>query len=75
MNKMEGSKISKLKKGISLIVLVIALAGMMTAFVTVHGATTFQGYVKDISNNPISGAVLVLADCYFNILASSTTNS
>lgn len=63
-----------LKRIVVFIVLVVTLAGTMTTFVKVQGASTFQGYVKYNSSNPISGASLVLADCYFNILGYASTN-
>lgn len=68
-------KISKLKKGICFVVLVISLAGMMTTFVKVRGATTFSGYVKNNEDNPLSGASVTISDSYFNFLGSTTTNS
>ncbi len=65
----------KLKKGISFIVLVIVLAGMMTTFVKVQGATTFSGYVENNEGNPVSGASVTLSDSYYNFLGFTTTNS
>lgn len=70
-----GLYMKNLKKGVSFIVLVIFLAGTMTTLINVHSATTFQGYVKDSSGNPLSGASLLLADSTYNILGWATTNS
>lgn len=65
----------KMKKGFGFIVLVIIIAGMMTAFVTVQGYSTFQGTVEDGRGNPLSGATVILADCYSYILDWDTTDS
>ncbi|NHK31297.1 MAG: hypothetical protein FK730_08090 [Asgard group archaeon] len=72
---MEDKKLKKMKKGFSFIVLVITIAGMMTAFVTVQGYSTFNGYVKNNEGNPISGVTVILADCYYYILGVDTTDS
>ncbi|NHK30083.1 MAG: carboxypeptidase regulatory-like domain-containing protein [Asgard group archaeon] len=65
----------KMKKGFSFIVLVITIAGMMTALVKVQGYSTFQGTVEDRDGNPLSYATIVLADCYSYILGWDTTDS
>ncbi|NHK30760.1 MAG: carboxypeptidase regulatory-like domain-containing protein [Asgard group archaeon] len=64
-----------MKKGFSFVVLIITLSGMITAFVTVHGYSNFKGTVEDCSGNPLSGATVILADCYSYILAWDTTDS
>ncbi len=40
-----------------------------------RGATNFTGTVESEYSNPLSNTTITLADCYFNILGSTTTNS
>ena len=47
----------------------------MTTFIRVEGSSTFDGTVEDCSDNPISGASVVLSDCYFYLLGADTTDS
>ncbi len=42
---------------------------------SVQGVSTFEGTVEDCSDNPLSSATIMLADCYFNILGIDTTDS
>ena len=65
----------KLQKIIGFTVLVLILAGISTAFVTVHGVTTFFGTVENPSEDPVSGVGVVLYDSYYNILGSDSTDS
>jgi hypothetical protein len=64
----------KRNKGISLFVIVLILAGITTAFVTVHGAQTFAGTVID-ARGSLSGAYVVLSDSLWNILGADYTDS
>jgi len=71
-----GIIISKLIRRISfVVVLVILIPGMMITVFDVHGATSFNGYVKDENGNPINGASIILYDCYENIMGFTLTNS
>ncbi|MBN1331191.1 MAG: carboxypeptidase regulatory-like domain-containing protein [Candidatus Heimdallarchaeota archaeon] len=65
----------KLQKNVCFIVLVLIIAGTMTTLIRVRGSSTFSGTIKDCSDNPISGAGVVLTDCYFNILGFDATDS
>jgi len=65
-----------LKRTFGFIILVVILAMTMTPLIIrVQGTSTFQGTVEDCSSNPLSGASVVLTDCYFNILGLDTTDS
>lgn len=55
-------------------VLLAIFIGTMT-LTHVKGYETFSGYVKDKSNNAISGASVYLMDSLLNILGSDTTSS
>ncbi|NHK32824.1 MAG: hypothetical protein FK730_15850 [Asgard group archaeon] len=65
--------ISKINKKFVFFVLLPLFIGTF-AFINVHGYTTFTGYVKDKSNNAISGATVVIADSLYNILGSTYTS-
>lgn len=65
----------KLQKRVCFIVLVVILAGTMTALINVHGTSTFDGTVEDCSDNPLSGVVVTLRDCSLTYLGSDTTDS
>ncbi len=57
-------------------VLLLTIFGTMTISITnVHGYETFTGYVKDRSNNPISGASVMLTDSLTAILGYTSTNA
>ncbi|MBK5115157.1 MAG: carboxypeptidase regulatory-like domain-containing protein, partial [Candidatus Heimdallarchaeota archaeon] len=64
----------KSQKRVGFIVLVVILAGTMTTLIDVHGATSFYGNVKDDFDDPVIGASIILADCYFTILDYDTTD-
>ncbi len=65
----------KLKKEISLFMIVLIIVGITTPFVAVQGLKTFQGTVETPSEIPISGAGVVLYDSLLNILGADTTDS
>lgn len=48
---------------------------MAVTLASVKSVTSFNGYVKDENNNPISGASIILSDCYDNIIGYTSTNS
>jgi hypothetical protein len=64
----------KRNKGISFVLIVLILAGITTAFVTVHGATIFDGTIDNSTDDPVVGASVILTDSLFNILGSDTTD-
>lgn len=68
---------NKRKKGISLFVIILFLAGITTAFVKVHGVTEYNGTVTDSATTPnvISGAYVALTDSLFNVLGADHTDS
>ena len=49
---------------ICIIVLIAILAGAMIPLLNVKATSTFQGTVEDCLDGSISGAGVVLADCY-----------
>ncbi|MBN1329311.1 MAG: hypothetical protein JXA54_07540 [Candidatus Heimdallarchaeota archaeon] len=66
---------NKLRNEISLFTIVLILAGITTAFVPVHGLTTFYGTVENPSDDPVNGVTVLLYDSYFYILGADTTDS
>ncbi|MBN1330388.1 MAG: carboxypeptidase regulatory-like domain-containing protein [Candidatus Heimdallarchaeota archaeon] len=62
-------------KSINFVIIVLVLAGTMITVNRIEGTSNFQGTVENCSDNPLSGAGVVLTDCYFNILGSDTTDS
>ncbi len=58
----------------SLFILVVFLSSVVVTFPNVRGATNFNGTVESEYSDPMSGVTIILADCYFNILDTTTTN-
>jgi len=75
--KLEGIRIRRLWKGISGLILLLSLTGMLTTFVKVHSTSTFRGYVtyyNDGGNVPQSDVYVTISDAWFNILGVTTTD-
>ncbi len=60
---------------INTLMLLLVIFGTTISVTNIQGSETFTGYVKDKSNNAISGAAVIIADRYGSILGFTTTSS